>query len=151
MKSEFYNFNANESALSFEFQSVSDKKIINKIVVYSPFPDNPQLFNLALGDILENGEVSDLIVSNNADMEKVIATIVQTMFCFFEKHPECFIYFKGSTPERTRLYRIIISRELQEANKVFQIYGILDSEITVFQLNCSYDSFVIALKNKIYL
>ncbi len=106
---------------------------------------------MALGDILENGEVSDLTVSNNADMEKVIATIVQTMFCFFEKHPECFIYFKGSTPERTRLYRIIISRELQEASKIFQIYGIIDSEITNFELNCSYDSFVIALKNKIYL
>ncbi len=26
MKSEFYNFNTDESALSFEFQSVSDKK-----------------------------------------------------------------------------------------------------------------------------
>ncbi|MDZ7933632.1 MAG: hypothetical protein U5M51_01380 [Emticicia sp.] len=151
MKSEFYNFSTNENALSFEFQSVSERKIVNKIVVYSPFPDNPQLFNLALGDILENGEVSDLTVSNNADMEKVIATIVQTMFCFFEKYPECFVYFKGSTPERTRLYRIIISRELEEANRTFQIYGIIDSEITVFERNCSYDSFVLALKNQNYL
>jgi hypothetical protein len=146
MKSEFYSYISDESCLLFEFNSISDLKIIRKIIAYSPFPDNPNLFNLALGDLLANGEVSDMSVSNNSDMEKVIATVIQTMFHFFKKHPDCLIYIIGSTAERTRLYRIIIAREITEANKYFQIYGVIESEIESFHPNRSYDSFVIGLR-----
>ncbi len=149
MKSAFYNFQSDDDLLVFKFQSVSKSKTINKVVVYSPIPNNTELYNLALGDILENDEVSDLTVSNNSDLEKIIATIVQTMFRFFEKYPQSYIYFKGSTPERTRLYRIIISKEYNEATKIFKIYGIFDEKLQPFELNCPYESFVIALKKQI--
>lgn len=146
MKSEFYNFRNNENCLLFEFQSVSDLRVIEKVIVYSPFEEDSSIYNLALGDILRNGEVSDLTVSNNSDLEKVISTVVQTLFRFFEKYSESSVYFKGSTPQRTRLYRIIISKEIEEAKKIFNIFGIIDTKIEKFELNRPYDSFVLTLK-----
>ena len=151
MKSEFYKFKRDENALFFEFQSVSKEKTINKVIAYTSFEHQPDIFNLALGDILESGEVSDMTISNNSDLEKIIATVVQTIFLFFEKYPKNFVYFKGSTDIRTRLYRIVIARELEEANQFFKIYGISNTLIERFELNRSYDSFVIALKNNNFI
>ena len=54
MKSEFYNFHTENNSLSFTFQSISDEKTINKIVIYSKVSDFPEIYNLALGDILDN-------------------------------------------------------------------------------------------------
>ena len=147
MKQDFYNYEVGNDGLYFSFTSVSEHKIIPKIIVYTPFPNDPNFFNLALGDILENGEISDLTVSNNSDMEKVIATVIRTMFNLFENHPDKLIYFKGSTPERTRLYRIIITKELNEANKLFDLYGIIDDRLEDFEINRPYQAFVIGLKS----
>lgn len=146
MKSEFYSYVVDDACLLFEFDSISNLKVIRKIIVYSPFPDNPNLFNLALGDLMDSGQVSDMSVSNNSDMDKVIATVIQTMFRFFERHSDCLLYIIGSTAERTRLYRIIITKELVEASKYFRIYGIIESEIESFLPNRSYDSFVLGLR-----
>ena len=147
MKQKFYHYKADTESLFFEFTSVSEEKTISKIITYSPLPDDPEIYNLALGDILLNGEVSDLTVSNNSDMEKVIATVVRTIFNFFEKHPENAIYFKGSSPERTRLYRIIISKELNEAQKLFNFYGIINGNLEYFSQNRPYQAFIITLKD----
>ena len=54
MKSEFYNFHTENNSLSFTFQSISDEKTISKIVIYSKVSDFPEIYNLALGDILDN-------------------------------------------------------------------------------------------------
>lgn len=58
------------------------------------------------------------------------------------------IYVEGSTAERTRLYRIIISRELSEIEKIFTIYGLLGSDTEIFKKNQNYNAFVIALQSK---
>ena len=147
MKVRCYNYDSAENSLYFEFQSISSTKTIQKIVVYTPIDNRSNIYNLALGDLLENGEVSDSIVSDNGDLERVIATIVQTMLDFFRKYPDCSIYFKGNTPERTRLYRIIINKEFAEATKIFQLFGIINSKITVFEPNIPFESFVIKLKS----
>jgi hypothetical protein len=79
-------------------------------------------------------------------MDKVIATVIQTMFRFFNKRPDCLIYILGSTAERTRLYRIIIAREIDEANRCFRIYGIIESETEPSHPNRPYDSLVLKLR-----
>ncbi len=146
MKQDFYSYKFDNQRLEFEFESISQEKTIRKIIAYTPLSKNSDMYNLALGDFLDNGEVSDLTVSNNADMEKVIATVVQTIFIFFEQQPNSLIYLKGSTVERTRLYRIVISKELFEAQKLFDLYGELDNQFEVFVPNRSYQAFVIGLK-----
>ncbi|MFY7734415.1 MAG: DUF6934 family protein [Bacteroidia bacterium] len=125
MKQQYYKYLRDEDCLWFEFESVSNQKTVRKIVVYTPFQDNPDVFNLALADALSDGSYSDKTVTNNEDMEKVMATVIRTMLRFFEKYPTKMVSVEGSTAERTRLYRIIISRELSEIEKIFTIYGLL--------------------------
>lgn len=148
MKQKFYKYQSNDDFLWFEFESVSEQKTVKKVVVYTPFEDNIELFNLALADSFSDGSYSDKSVTNNDDMEKVMATVIQTLLHFFEKYPSKMVYVEGSTPERTRLYRIIISRELFQIEKIFTIYGIIDNNSEPFLPNRNYDAFVIALKNQ---
>lgn len=148
MKQQYYKYLRDEDCLWFEFESVSNQKTVRKIVVYTPFQDNPDVFNLALADALSDGSYSDKTVTNNEDMEKVMATVIRTMLRFFEKYPTKMVYVEGSTAERTRLYRIIISRELSEIEKIFTIYGLLGSGTEIFKKNQNYNAFVIALQSK---
>lgn len=148
MEQQYYKYLRDEECLWFEFESVSKQKTVRKVVIYTPFQDNPDIYNLALADAFPDGSFSDKSVTNNEDMEKVVATVIRTLLRFFEKHPSKMVYVEGSTIERTRLYRIIISRELSEIEKIFTIYGLLESDTEVFRKNQNYNAFVITLKNK---
>jgi len=55
---------------------------------------------------------------------------------------------EGSTAERTRLYRIIIARELLQIQKVLNIFGVISEEVEPFIENRNYVSFVIGLKSQ---
>ncbi len=148
MKNKFYNYLSDDDSLWFEFESISEKKTVKKIVVFSSFSDNPNLYNLALADVFPDGSYSDNSITNNDDMEKVMATVIQILLHFFEKHPSKKVYIEGSSAERTRLYRIIISRELPKIENVFGVYGILNNSIELFEKNKNYNGFVISLKNQ---
>ena len=52
-----------------------------------------------------------------------MATVIQTLLYFFDIYPEAYVLFSGSTPERTRLYQIIIARELTYAAATFSFWG----------------------------
>lgn len=148
MKQEHYTYLRDEECFWFEFSSVSEQKTVKKVIVYSPFQENSDIFNLGLVDALPDRSYSDKSVTNNEDMGKVIATVIRTLLRFFEKHPAKIVYIEGSTVERTRLYRIIISRELSEIENTFAVYGVLDSVPELFQKNKSYNAFIIILKTK---
>jgi hypothetical protein len=148
MKQEYYEYYSDNQCLYFEFESVSKSKTVKKIIVFSPLENNQNLYNLALADANEDGSFSDKAVTNNDDMEKVIATVIQAILRFFEKYPSKWVYIEGSTPDRTRLYRIVISKELLEVKKIVDIYGILGAEIEEFIKNRAYDSFVLALNSE---
>ncbi|MCF2496397.1 DUF6934 family protein [Dyadobacter chenhuakuii] len=147
MNSEYYQTEASEDRLEFLFDSVSEKKTIPKIITFTRYADGIDLFNLAFGDLKEDARLDDLAVSNNADMEKVMATVIQSIFLFFQENPKAVLYIEGSTMQRTRLYRIIISRELSAFQKDFDIFGRIKSESEPFVLNRPYDGFVVKVKN----
>ncbi len=144
-----YPFHISEDALNYQFDSVSEFRTIHKIVEFRPLSNNPIFYNLALLDLNEDGTVDDLVVSNNQDMKRVIATIFQAMLTFFNKYPNKLVYFQGSdeTGLRIRLYRIIIARELEEAQKLFEIYGQLpDKTYEEFIPDRSYIAFIFQLR-----
>lgn len=151
MNRPFYKFHSDAEALYFYFDSVSNRRTIKKIVGYTPMTTLLNGYNLGFGDLYDDGTVDDISVSNNDDMEKVIATVVRTMFHFFDTYPHKFVFVEGSTPERTQLYRIIINKELKEVQDLFEIYGFIGDNIEVFASNRPYDSFLITLKNQNYL
>ena len=88
MKIEKYPLKAESSFTVFEFISEGPKGLIRKII---QFQETNQLnvYNLAFGDKnSETGEVDDLVVSDNGDSEKVLATVVAAVYAFFDKYPE---------------------------------------------------------------
>ena len=118
-----YQLTIGESKSIFEFISQGPKGDIPKIIVFSKISDNG-LYNLAFGDIdTKTGDVNDRVVSNNSDSEKVLATVVQALYIFFNRYPTCIVITKGSTKSRTRLYRMGISKFRSQVNNVLFLMG----------------------------
>ncbi len=66
------------------------------------------IFNLAFGDLLPDASIDVNAVSNNGDIVKVLATVVDILKNFTSLDPGVSIYFLGSTSERTKLYARIL-------------------------------------------
>lgn len=147
MDLEFYPFQADEYRLYFRFLSVSPERTIRKAVIFTPLSAR-KVFNLALVDVLPHGSFCDNTISNNGDLETIMATVIQCIAQFFEFYPQATIYVQANTPARNRLYRIIISRELSRIKKYYEIYGTSDSETESFEAGKDYHHFTIKLKCK---
>jgi hypothetical protein len=143
-----YELRAGEQLQVFEFNSVGPKGKIPKIVQYSP-TNYKDLYNLGFGDKnQETGEIDDRVISNNNDSEKVLATVIATLYAFIEKHKNTMVYATGSTKSRTRLYRMGISKYLSLIEEDFEIYGELDSGWEKFKTNVDYIAFLVKLKEQ---
>ena len=133
--------------MAFEFISVGPKGEISKIVNYSE-TNLKGLYNLAFGDKdLRTGAVSDLSISNNGDSEKVLATVIATVYAFTDYYPDCYVYATGSTKARTRLYRMGLTKYFSEVKKDFQIYGLRNDDWENFEKDVEYDAFLAKRKN----
>ncbi|MEM8894806.1 MAG: hypothetical protein AAGC88_09525 [Bacteroidota bacterium] len=141
-----YNLQAGEKLEVFEFISEGPKGRIPKIVQY--FPTNyKELYHLGFGDKNQvTGEIDDTVVSNNSDSEKVLATVIATLYAFTDQHRGALVYATGSTDARTRLYRMGISKYLKEAQEDFEIYGELEDQWELFKTDRDYKGFLIVRK-----
>lgn len=108
--------------IEYTFKSVGANGAI-PIVVHFTETEDPRIFDLAFGLILNNGILNDVIRLNNGDRDKILATIVAAISKFTNEYPEKVIWFTGSSPGRTRLYRMIITLNLEELSKKFTILG----------------------------
>jgi hypothetical protein len=146
MKLSKYPISSSDKMTSFEFVSEGKKGLIYKIVKFQP-TNLKNLYNLAFGDKNSlTGEIDDKVISNNGDSEKVLATIVATIYAFTDKYPYAFVYATGSTKSRTRLYRIGISRFLDEVVRDFDILGEIGEDWEDFQKDIDYEGFLIRRK-----
>jgi hypothetical protein len=123
MNVDKYHLKSEETLTVFEFISEGPKGAIRKLIHFQP-TSQQGIYNLAFGDKdLETGDINDLAISNNGDMEKVLATVVSAVYAFFDKHPDAMVYATGSTQARTRLYRMGITKFYEEMNKDFYLFG----------------------------
>ncbi|RAR48891.1 DUF6934 family protein [Flavobacterium lacus] len=142
MKAEKYHLKAESKFTRFEFISEGSKGTIRKLIEFQE-TTNPDVFNLAFGDFNpQTFEIDDLAVSDNGDTEKVLATIVNAVYTFFNQYPDIFVYATGSTRARTRLYRMGISRFYDEMKKDFYLYGQIGDDFVEFQIGIEYDGFL---------
>jgi hypothetical protein len=147
MKLERYELKSGEQLEVFEFVSIGPKGRITKLVQYSP-TNYKDLYNLGFGDKNAiTGDIDDNIISNNEDSEKVLATVVATVYAFTDKHKDCLVYATGSTKARTRLYRMGITKYYDEATTDFEIYGEIDGTWEEFKKDVDYDAFLVKRKN----
>ena len=111
---------------------------------------DPGVYNLAFGNLLPNGNIDDKVKNANDDRNKVLATIAMAIFAFTLKYPGAHVFFTGSTPERTRLYRMALTINLAELSADFDIFGVHISRFGYctekFEKNKTYQGFLIKRK-----
>lgn len=146
MDLEFYPLTVKNHYRLFEFQSVSETKRISKQVIISPIPGTSGVYNFALVDVLKNNITSDIEISNNADMPKVMSTVIHCLLGFLEQYPFAAVHIEGNSPARNRLYRAVIGREISKVENFLDIYGMTGSYMESFQVDSKYDSFLIKRK-----
>ena len=143
-----YEILTEEDLYTFRFISEGKNGKIQKIIYYEEITEG--VFNLALGDEDPiTGKIDDKIVTNNGDTEKVLATVIQTVYSFTNDNPKALIYVTGSTHSRNRLYRKGITKYLTQALEDFIILGELkNNEFELFNPVTDYVGFLIQRKIK---
>ena len=146
MKLPKYELTTEKSLNVYEFLSEGPKGKIPKLIKFSE-TTLKGFFNLAFGDKnIESGEIDDKVVSNNGDSEQVLATVVSAVFAFTDLNKNSWVYATGSNKARTRLYRMGINKYLDEVEKDFWVFGMLDGEWEKFQKETNYTAFVVRRK-----
>lgn len=143
MNSPKYQLSSSDKLLTFEFISEGKKGLIHKLVKYQP-TNIKDIYNLGFGDKDHStGNIDDTVISNNGDSEKVLITVVATLYAFTDKYPLIWVYATGSTKARTRLYRMGITKFLSEVTLDFEVLGEIHDNWETFRKNTNYEGFLI--------
>jgi hypothetical protein len=149
MNIDKYRFSVSDTFLDFEFDSDGPKGKIRKVVRYSPQNANGiTYFNLGFGDLnRKTGKIDDLATTNNADRDKILATVAATVLEFTQHFPDVLVYATGSTPSRTRLYQIGISANWGDIHPLLYVFGYVAGKgWESFQKNVNYVAFLVRRK-----
>ncbi len=143
MKQPKYLLTASDDFTVFEFVSEGTHGAIYKLIEFTA-TEITGLYNLAFGDKDEiTAAMNDEVITNNGDMEKVLATVVEAVYIFTNNAPNCLVYATGSTLSRTRLYRIGISKYWDKIQKDFYIFGEQNDQWLPFESGINYDGFIL--------
>ncbi|MCF0061197.1 hypothetical protein MUK70_18315 [Dyadobacter chenwenxiniae] len=145
MNEPFYEFRVLDEACRFDFLSIGKRNIPKTVIYYKS--DNPAVFSLTLASIKSDGNLDFQTTSNNGDMKIILATVVQTLKIFLAAYPKAVVVFTGNSPSRTRLYNIIISREIEQVKDYLEVMGFAENYVELFVPNRRYEGFIVSLKN----
>ena len=134
-------------SIVFQFESIGRNGTFLKEVRFDLAEDIPNYYQLILFDVDEDNNRSVLSESKNQDMNKIMATVIKCMLIFLENNPFVNVVFSGSTPIRTRLYKIIINKLFDSIKNKFEIQGFSETHgLETFDMNHEYSFFVISVK-----
>ena len=147
----YFNVRYNSNYRSFIFISNGRHGDLIKMVRFRELKGRKNIFNLSLGTVLPDGRIDYPTTSNNGDRNKIIATVVQITYAFFEKYPEHKIYLTGNDTRRTLLYQRAIIYGYEELIRSFNIYGEIsmedeEDEFELFDKSKTYTGFLIEKK-----
>jgi uncharacterized protein DUF6934 len=128
----------------FEFVSTGRAGMVRKRIVFAK-TDVRGIYNLAFGNIRTDSSLDDEIISDNGDRNRILATVAQAIDIYTQRYPRRWIYFKGNSPGRTRLYRMAIGLNLRELSMNYEIMADVDgeSDFVPFQRNMKVEGFLI--------
>ena len=146
MREKCYQLKFSESFIMYEFISEGVKGRIPKTIKYTE-SSTKGIFNLGFGDkIGDTDDFDDESISNNQDSIRVLATVADSVYIFTDKFPDSSVFAIGSTPSRTRLYRIGISNNLKEIQADFIVLGLFQGVWEIFEKNKNYTAFLVTRK-----
>ncbi len=149
MALEQYKVRTSEHAMIFDFTSIGKHGEIRKRVHYSE-TNIPNIYNLGFGDVHPtHGDIDDLVISNNGDSQKVLATVAATALTFTDYYPDGWVYIVGATPARTRLYRIGITNNFDFIAEHFLVLGLQNGQWLQFEPNQEYQAFLARRKKNL--
>jgi hypothetical protein len=141
MNLDIYQYETNASFLDFEFESKGPKGNINKVARFQKIGQD--LFNFGFGDLnILTGEINDIIVSNNGDGDRILATVSRIIFEFTDRFPTAMIFIKGSSPGRTRRYQMGLNKYWLEIEETFEVFGSQNDKWENFRQGINYDAFL---------
>ena len=129
----------------FDFDSYGRNGTIKKRVAFTK-TEWDKVFNLAFGDVDGDNEIDDYSVSDNGDRNKILATIAFIVDAYTKRHPDRWVIFRGSTMERTRLYRMAVGLHLEELSTKFEVYAFVNENVMPFVKNLKINAFLIKRK-----
>jgi len=147
MHEDRYNqIRIDEDFTVFKFISEGRHGNLPKIVSFNEIRKN--IFNLALGTILSNGEIDFETITNNGDRNKILATVARIASIFIEHYPGKSVYITGSDNRRTLLFQRAISYAYDYLEQMFYVYGDISartpaSEFEPFDTAKNYSGFLI--------
>ena len=135
---------ASDDLSIFEFISIGQNGKIRQRIIFMP-TESEDIYSLALGPINSNGGIEDRFITDNGDRNKILATVVRAVEAYTSKYPGRWVYFLGSTKERTRLYRMAVGLNLEELSSKFHIYAEVDDETDFipFRKNMTISAFIV--------
>lgn len=143
MRHERYAVEETDSLLAFKFYSEGPKGRIKKKIEFVPLSEHSRVYNLAFGDVSDEGEIDDLTVTNNGDSHKVLGTVADVVYKFLAQRPQSYVYATGSTKARIRLYRMGICNNLAEIAIDFYVFGFREYDWEPFQKGREYEAFLV--------
>ena len=141
MKKEGYTLFTQTSYL-YTFVSVGKKGDILKGIFFDEITTGT--FNLALVDYNTKEKTwTDAVSSDNGDLVKVMATVINATAHFLQTNPQAIVYFRGSTSSRQKLYNRIMRNYAEELFQDFVILGENDDTQEVLIFGKPYEAFYI--------
>lgn len=138
---ESYPYSTNSSYLDYEFESIGPKGIITKVARFTEIGKN--LYNFGFGDLdTTTGEISDTIVSNNGDDEKILMTVANIIYGFTGNFNGVAVFIMGTTHARTRRYQMGINKFWTQINPIFEIFGLKNEKWEYFSQGKNYHAFL---------
>lgn len=137
----FYTFYTNKSQFIYEFESTGPKDTIKKIARFRLQEGN--VYNFGFDDLDEvTGEISDTVVADNQDRDKVLATLGHIIYHFTGNMSTAIIFIQGSTPARTQLYQQGINKFNLQLRSEFEIIGYQNYQWEAFTTGKNYEAFL---------
>lgn len=143
-----YDYKISDGYLNYEFYSEGPKGRIKKVVRFTPGNIGGLTYlHLGFGDWDEKkNKIDDKAISNNQDREKILVTIASLVLELTTHFPRMWVYARGSTPARTRLYQMGISSRWKQIDSLFYVYGYLNGKWEAFKPSINYDAFMVLKK-----
>jgi hypothetical protein len=111
-------------ATRYTFVSKGRKGAILKAVQFTQ-TSVKNILNLSFGDLQPDGRIDDTVNTNNNDIIKVIATVIDIVNDFTSENPGIRIVFTGSSQTRTSMYFRILKMYRDAFSKTYVITGLV--------------------------
>jgi hypothetical protein len=111
-------------ATRYTFVSKGRKGAILKVVQFTP-TSVKNILNLSFGDLQPDGLIDDTVNTNNNDIIKVMATVIDIVNDFTTENPYIKIVFTGNSQVRTSMYFRILKMYYTDFRKTYVITALV--------------------------